>query len=258
MIDLVFCGTFNKIEKYFLIYARMRARTHTWAEQRNRIKYYVRMFVCLFISLLVASKTNKQIKKVMAQSSALCSINADECWWRELHVCPKWLETHSYEWFNFCHSFCAPFFHLILLFLLFLLQTNIVTPSHLAWLTWLHKSVKYWRYNTHAHTKYLLLCALCMGCSTNSRTDELIWKYHHANMGLLISWCHCWRWCLFVVFSLRFTTVSVWVRVCVDGKIWTSMCMSKFAHKVSPLCNCQSTIMPPLPFVVVGWCSWNF
>lgn len=98
MIDLVFCGTFSNGEIFF-------NSTHAWAVQRIRIKYYVRMFVCLFISLLIASQTNKQIKKVKAQSIALYSINAAECWLRELRVCPKWLETHSYVWFNFMHFF---------------------------------------------------------------------------------------------------------------------------------------------------------
>lgn len=170
------------------------------------------MFVCLFISLLIASQTNKQIKKVMAQSIAFYSINAAECWLRELRVCPIWLETHMYD------SILCTFFHLILLFLLFLRQTkicnNMVTPSHPAWL---HKSVKCWRYNTHAHAKYLLLCALCIACSTNSRTDELILKYHHANLESLISCCHCCQWwCLFVCLlfsSLHFFIIAQCPRV---------------------------------------------
>lgn len=37
----------------------------------------------------------------------------------------------------------------------------------------------------------------CYDCSTNSRIDELIWKYHHAHMELL-GICHCCRWCSLV------------------------------------------------------------
>lgn len=64
------------------------------------------------------------------------------------------------------------------------------------------------------------MCIAYIGCSARSRTDELIWKYHHANMESLIWCCHCCPWrrrrWLFVVFSLHFIITTVLECGCQD------------------------------------------